>query len=162
MYDVYPVYFTARMILSYIYIILPRRILFKIKYDIKGGDYRSNKTTNLLKWFRVKTNSQLIGFYLYSGRTMSYWDKASLFGKDWYNEYDKQRKLALKSKVMISKKAGYEKLFITRNTNLVIEDEELNINENMTVSQMKRNFGKTQKSKLASRVMLNKFIELVA
>ena len=63
---------------------------------------------------------------------------------------------------MISKKAGYEKLFITRNTNLVIEDEELNINENMTVSQMKRNFGKTQKSKLASRVMLNKFIELVA
>ena len=134
----------------------------KIKYDIKGGDYRSNKTTNLLKWFRVKTNSQLIGFYLYSGRTMSYWDKASLFGKDWYNEYDKQRKLALKSKVMISKKAGYEKLFITRNTNLVIEDEELNINENMTVSQMKRNFGKTQKSKLASRVMLNKFIELVA
>ena len=36
----------------------------KIKYEIKGGNYRSNKTTNLLKWFRKIIHNLLVSIFI--------------------------------------------------------------------------------------------------
>jgi hypothetical protein len=132
----------------------------KNKIEIKRNGYR-DITTEYLNWFRIVTGSKLVGFFLY-GNKLGIWDRDSFFGIDGFSEYEKQRKLSLKSKVMISKKAGYDKLFLIKAKNLHIENEELDVNGTMSVAQMKRNFGKSMKNKLTSRVLLNKFVDLVA
>ncbi len=132
----------------------------KNKIEIKRNGYR-DITTEYLKWFRIVTGSKLVGFFLY-GNKLGVWDRDSFFGIDGFSEYEKQRKLSLKSKVMISKKAGYDKLFLIKAKNLHIENEELDVNGTMSVAQIKRNFGKSMKNKLTSRVLLNKFVDLVA
>ena len=132
----------------------------KTKLELRRQGYR-DITKAYLKWFKVITGSKLIGFYVYN-RTLNIWDRDNIFGINGLEEYEKQKKLQTKTKVMISKSSGYDSLFLIKSNNLNIENEELEVNDTMSVSQIKRNFGKTMKNRITSRVLLNKFVDLVA
>ena len=119
-------------------------------------------TKQLLEFLQAKTGSKVIGFYVYSRRQLGGWEKSTFFGQNWFSEYEKRKKQFAKDKVIISPYAGYDSLFMIQSKNLHIEEDELDINEQMSVAQMKRNFGKTMKAKLTSRVLLTKFVDLVA
>jgi len=119
-------------------------------------------TKQLLEFLQEKTGSKVIGFYVYSRRQLGGWEKSTFFGRNWYTEFEKRKKQFTKDKVIVSPYAGYDSLFMIQSKNLHIEEDELDINEQMSVAQMKRNFGKTMKAKLTSRVLLTKFVDLVA
>ena len=142
--------------------------LIKIKdgsYTIDYGSKEHRGTFHshhkqMLKYFKHKTNSSCIGYYI-TGRTLKYWDIA-IFDKGAYEAYEDAKKQMRKDKCVTLQNIGYDELFIITQNNLKVEDEEVNITTDMTTAKMKQQFLKNFKSKKLSRVLLNKFVERVA
>ena len=142
--------------------------LIKIKdgsYTIDYGSKEHRGTFHshhkqMLKYFKHKTNSSCIGYYI-TGRTLKYWDIAT-FNKGEYQVYEDAKKQMRKDKCVTLQNIGYDELFIITQNNLKVEDEEVNITTDMTTAKMKQQFLKNFKTKKLSRVLLNKFVERVA
>jgi len=141
-------------------------------YQFKYNDRHSARSVfkaaheGMFNYFKHKTNSQLIGFYITHGKNVSFSDVSShvstakaYMGYDKYEEYKKE----LRANGCISiKNVGYDELYILPKSKLQVKDEEVNITNDMTTAKMKQQFLKNFKSKKVSRVLLNKFIAKVA
>ena len=119
----------------------------------------------MFDYFKHKTGSQLVGFFITSGKNLTY-NELSNFSKDPYQssyEETMQARKELKEKGVITKtNIGYDELFILPKSKLQVKDEEVNITTDMSASKMKQQFLKNFKTKRVSRVLLNKFVERVA
>ena len=125
--------------------------------------YRFNNTHKpMFEYFKLKTGSALVGFYITSKRTVQYYDWRTFSGTDSYEAYDNARKNVRKEKFMSIENVGYDILFLIPRQNLKIDDGKVEIDESMTASKMKTVFSRTLKNKKFSRVLLNKFIERIA
>ena len=145
-------------------VISDKQYQFGYNQNIKGYQFmRCHKP--MFDYFKHKTNSQLIGFFVTSGRNLSYNDMSN-FSKDPYNnsyeEMMKARKELKENGVITKKNIGYDELYILPKSKLEVKDEEVNITTDMTAAKMKQQFLKNFKSKRVSRVLLNKFIDKVA
>ena len=141
-------------------------------YQFKYNDRHATRSVfkaaheGMFNYFKHKTNSQLIGFYITHGKNVSFSDvsnhtstKNEYLGYERYEEYKKE----LRANGCISiKNVGYDELYILPKSKLQVKDEEVNITNDMTTAKMKQQFLKNFKSKKVSRVLLNKFISKVA
>ena len=80
------------------------------------------------------------------------------------NKIDDNKKLLSKGHFVADKTGGYDEFYILNNKKLSIQSTNKidDIKENMKPGQIKRLFAGGLKSKLQSRIVLNKFIEKVA
>ena len=145
-------------------VVSDKQYQFGYNQNIKGYQFmRCHKP--MFDYFKHKTDSQLIGFFVTSGRNLTYND-LSTFSEDPYNNsYDemvKARKELKDNGVITKKNIGYDELYILSKSKLEVKDEEVNITTDMTAAKMKQQFLKNFKSKKVSRVLLNKFIDKVA
>tara|TARA_R100000426_G_C4814410_1_gene107809 strand:+ start:3 stop:1226 length:1224 start_codon:yes stop_codon:yes gene_type:complete len=137
---------------------------FGYNNNIRGYQFmRCHKP--MFDYFKHKTGSQLIGFFVTSGRNLSY-NELSNFSKDPYqNSYEetmKARKELKEHGVITKKNIGYDELYILPKSKLQVKDEEADITTDMSAAKMKQQFLKNFKTKRVSRVLLNKFIDKVA
>ena len=141
----------------------------KKNYSPRKNHYSSeNLTTLLLDILHKEYNVTNIGFYLVKRTTRwyveRYFNDYSI--KDYYkrhNEYQTRKKLFSKEKVVAVNKDGYNKYFIVNAKDMKVENNDLSgVKEDMKPGKIKQIFNKSMKGRITSRVLLNKFIEMVA
>ena len=135
----------------------------------KRFTYSGERMTQLLlKIIQSKYNVKTIGFYLVN--RISNWDSDRIFGealeKSTWSQRDeflrKQKSILNKEKTVVVPKNGYNKYFLVNAKKLDIENNELKVQSDAKVSDIKRLFSKNMKGRITSRVLLNNFIAEVA
>jgi hypothetical protein len=149
------------------------------KYEFKVTSERSSMNDNVLQWFQKTTSSKVFGFYLAQSKTNarnaidSYYvdeDGCSIDNIMSKQGYD-QAKFVLSGlvkkfqtqKFIESKTKGYSSFFIVSGGDgLKTEDDELEIQGNVTTSKLKTAFMKMNKKKAINRILVSKFIAGIA
>lgn len=123
----------------------------------KGSNYK--QTQSLLNWLKDNVDANIIGFriandrdannYVYNIGHIS-WDTVR-------DEWRKQRSITLKNK------GGYDEMYVIRNDlNLGADTKEISFESDASKAQIKRAFANHMKSKTFNKVILNKFIGVIA
>jgi hypothetical protein len=151
----------------------------KYKLDFKISSFNRYETNDIiLQWFRKVTNSKIFGFFLtansYQGKgaIQRYYrdeDRKELNDiriKDYFT-YETLNKKLMKQfkseKFVQSFNLGYDSFFIVAGgEDLITEDEQLEIEGNVTASKLKSAFMKFNKKKAINRVLVSKFIAGIA
>ena len=130
-----------------------------------------NITDTLLEMlkFRVKEYGNLIGFFIAGSGKSGRVDKHTIrqVGNFSYSDMDKVMELVKKinkEKFLAVDSAGYDEYYILPGGNsLAVENEGLSDElVGASKAKLKTAFGKSMKGKIESRVLLNKFVKLVA
>ena len=129
--------------------------------------YRSGEYTGLLlDILRQRHGVSTIGFFV--TKKLRTWDMDNFIG-DYKDYQDKELKRAkIKSSMTKNRFAevpqvGYSKYFLLNGKKMNIENTNLNtINDNMKAAGIAKVFKKSMKGRIASRILLNQFIQEVA
>lgn len=127
------------------------------EYDVKK--YSNDQTTCLIKLLKLRTNSNVIGFYIAHGR--DYRSKVDqFFGFDDKSEAIKDA--ARKDRYCIVNNAGFDEYYLLRSEYMnTDENNELTIKENATTRGIVSAFNKYASNRVQNRVVLNRFIGLI-
>ena len=128
-------------------------------YGYYYRNYESRDYTALLiKMLKSKYNLTAVGFHIVKNNK----DGIGLYSHN--NKIDDNRKSLSKGHFVADKTHGYDEFYILNNKKLSIQSNNKidDIKEDMKPGQIKRLFAGGLKSKLQSRIVLNKFIEKVA
>lgn len=122
---------------------------------------RAEVTKYFLKVLQDYTQCNIVGFRIVSsGRKMKEEMSSSNLSDEQYNNFKKDLK---KNKFSILESKGYKKYFIIPGGNdLNVSDGSLNVSSDANKSLIKKAFMKTNTDRTVSRVLLNKFVELIA
>ena len=116
-------------------------------------------TSALIKLLKKRTNSNVIGFYVISGRE---------FNKHAYNFYPhgvdiEEIKINFrKNKYAVLTNSGFDEYYILRSENLDTEDDVVfQVKENASTRSLVTAFSKYAGGRISNRVILNRFIGLI-
>jgi hypothetical protein len=127
--------------------------------DIGNGKY-VDQTTALLKLLRLRTNSNVIGFYVCHGRDFNR-KVYTWFPKSKHHETIKED--FRKSNFSVVEESGYNEYYILRSSGLDTDDDAVfDVKENITSKGLVSAFTKFNSGRHNSRVVLNRFIKLIA
>ena len=120
-------------------------------------------TATLLTMLKDRTKCNVIGFFLANTSGNNRVAKRDLQYMFPNQEINALRKVLRKEKVLVCESMGYDEYyFVPGGQNLVIENEELNVNGDMTRGKMAKGFASYMRGKTVNRVLLNKFVEQIA
>lgn len=131
----------------------------------EGNSYSYNgaeETRILLTMLRENTGANVIGFRIFANKTFEVNQTLMSVGIKNQTTIDEIRKEMSKNKFIDIPGAGYTKFFGLFYKDLQITSSELNVKEDASKSELRRAFGKANKDRLISRVLLNKFVDLIA
>lgn len=139
----------------------------KKQYRVAGEDtlyYRSGhaETKILLNMLRDNTQANIIGIRIFHTAKYELSHLQASLGIKESGFVNEMTKKLTKDKFVEIPTSGYDKFFGIRNKDLMIETGEMEVNEDAKKNDLRRAFGKASKNKLLSRVLLNKFIEMIA
>jgi hypothetical protein len=120
------------------------------------------QTSTLVKLLKLRTNSHVIGFFVGGARDIR--NRLSDFfpGSSFY-DIEKKKEEFRKSKFLIVNSTGFDDYYILRSNGLDIdEDAEFEVKENATTRGFVSAFSKFNNNRKANRVVLNRFIGLIA
>ena len=125
------------------------------------GSYQANQTVALLKLLKQRTNTNLIGFYVAKLRDV----------RQALNIYSPEKELLLNDKRIIDfrknnftylLKAGYDEYYFLRSDKIDTDDEdEFEVTTNTTRGLVNA-FSKYTGGRISNRIVLNRFINLIA
>ena len=133
-----------------------------MNYELE--DLASSQTENLLKMIKSRYDVTLLGFYICQNRRRVLEDVyRDHFGKR-TTEYqiEEMRKGFRQDGFYSIKGTGRDDLFVVPDSSTKIVDAELEVDDNMSASQIAKKFAKTMNTKKHSRILLDKFIGYVA
>lgn len=119
-----------------------------------GNGNRASQTTALLNALRDYTSARIIGFYL--GNRYALRGAVNMYNED----YSIHGRNIDKNKFTSIKAAGYDDYFLVNSSALEIKDNELGTGK--TVGSMAKEFSKYIRGKAVNRVLLSRFITLIA
>ena len=120
-------------------------------------------TATLLTMLKDRTKCNVIGFFLAQTSGNNRVGKRDLQYMFPNQEINALRKTLRKEKVLVCESMGYDEYyFVPGGQNLVIDDEELKVNGDMTRGKMAKGFASYMRGKTVNRVLLNKFVEQIA
>lgn len=122
--------------------------------------YDSNQMTSaFIKLLKARTGSNVIGFYVISGRQ---------FNRNIYNffprgsDFEEIKSKFRKEKFSVLTNAGYDEYYILRSEGLDTEDDvEMQVKENASTRSLVSAFSKYAGGRVSNRVILNRFIGLI-
>jgi len=136
------------------------------KKSYARSDFRGSgqvTTATLLTMLKDRTKCNVIGFFLANTSGNNRVGKRDLQYMFPNQEINALRKVLKKEKVLVCESMGYDEYyFVPGGKNLAIEDEELNVNGDMTRGKMAKGFASYMRGKTVNRVLLNKFVEQIA
>jgi len=114
-----------------------------------------------IKILKMRTNSNIVGFYVLTGREL---------GRELYHflpkaitNYDKYKAEFRKTKSMVVTSAGYDEYYLLRAEGLdTDEDVGFEVKENATTRGLVSAFSKYAGNRLNNRVVLNRFVGMIA
>ena len=120
---------------------------------------QSEQTQALIKLLKLRTNSNVIGFYVISGREFN--RKIH----QWYSKQTNHEELKSsfrKDNFTILENSGYDEYYILRSSGLDTDEAgTFEVKENVTNRGIVAAFAKYSGQRLASRIVLNRFIGLI-
>jgi len=132
-------------------------------------------TNALINSLRDQTGTKVVNFYIQSRRGLDMWqhqETHGTLGQDGYRRLSPKTETILKQqwkkdKVVIAEKGKhntpYDEQYTINSNSMKISDEAMATpSENAKTGELKRLFSKSRNSSLQSRVVLNRFIKLVA
>ena len=134
----------------------------------KGSGYGSDsaqQTKALLSLLKQHAECNLIGFFIADSRSIR--TAMELYGdydKDFYKRKQKVEERMTqfrKEKTFVIEDFGYDEYYLIRSNTLDTDDEELKVNSNTTRGLVSA-FSKYTEGKISSRIILNRFIKLIA
>jgi len=134
------------------------------KHEVKVEDFSSRTMTSaFIKLMKVRTKSNVIGFYIMNGRDFGH-NVYSFFpeavGKQLMIEELKKEFKDTKYKIVTSE--GYDEYYLLRAEGLdTEEDAEFEVKENATTRGFVSAFSKFNNNRKANRVVLNRFIGMI-
>ena len=146
------------------------------QYKLSGMGYSSRDLTSaLIENLRDETNTKIVGFYLQSKKSVDLYNFHKSHGRindGGYSQITDKTETALKlewrkNKCIITDRkihdTPYDEHYTISSNNLNVSDEEMATpSENAKTGELKRLFAKSRNSSLQSRIVLNRFIKLVA
>ena len=134
-----------------------------------------NFTNALIESLRDQTGTKIVNFYIQSRRALDMWQHNETHGTKNSAGY---RQMSSKTEALIKKQwrqdrvivaergkhnTSYDEQYTINSNSLKISDEAMATpSENAKTGELKRLFSKSRNSSLQSRVLLNRFIKLVA
>jgi len=134
-----------------------------VEIPVVGNGWNSNEVSNsyetraLLQLLKQRISGNLIGFYIANNRAAV--QCMNTYNPDQNN--DKKIRDFRKNNFTVINSAGYDDYYILRSDKLDIEDEEFSVTANTTKSLVSA-FSKYTNNKISNRVVLNRFIHLIA
>jgi hypothetical protein len=117
-------------------------------------------TAAYIKLLKARTNCNILGFYVLSGREFS---RAAYILLPKAADVDAMRVKFRKEKSLVITNAGFDEYYMLRSEGLdVDEDTEFVVKENATTRGLVSAFSKYTKNRLSNRVVLNRFIGMIA
>jgi hypothetical protein len=128
--------------------------------EVVENVYGRHLTSAYIKLLKARTNCNIVGFYVLSGRE---------FGREAYNffssaaDHQKLKSEFRKDKFKIVTSAGYDEYYLLRSEGLDTDDDvEFEVKENATTRGLVSAFSKYAGNRLSNRVVLNRFIGMIA
>ena len=147
----------------------------KKQFKLHGGGYSSHTLTNaLLDNLRQETGTKIIGFYIQSRKSIELYNFRESHGvmRDNFKNlpYEITQKLKTewrKNKCIVTERkihdTVYDEHYTIASNSMKVSDEGMATpSENAKTGELKRLFAKSRNSGLKSRIVLNRFIKLVA
>ena len=132
-------------------------------------------TDALINSLRDQTGTKIVNFYIQSRRGLDMWqhqETHGILGQDGYRRLSPKIETTLKQqwkkdKVIIAQRdkhnTSYDEQYTINSNSMKISDEAMATpSENAKTGELKRLFSKSRNSSLQSRIVLNRFIKLVA
>jgi hypothetical protein len=146
------------------------------QYKLSGNGYHSRDlTATLIENLREETGTKIVGFYLQSKKSVDLYNFNQSHGiTNQYGHKDMSHKIETalkqewrKNKCIITDSkihdTPYDEHYTISSNNLKVSDEEMATpSENAKTGELKRLFAKSRNTSLQSRIILNRFIKLVA
>lgn len=123
------------------------------------SSYGMKNTSILVKLLKERTGCNVVGFYVLAGREMSrtreYFPKTA--------DFDSIKLKFRKEKTLVVTTAGFDEYYFLRSESLDTEDDvEFDVKENVTRRGLVSAFSKYTKNRVMNRVVLNRFIGMIA
>ena len=138
------------------------------------NDRNNSMTNDLLEWLKVKTGSQVFGFFVSTKMSDAinyrYVPKNALKDRKFYVNWeikDEAKKLARKQKFLESYNRGFDQFYILNDSNkLTTDDEEFEFEvadkNKISTRSLASQFTKMNKSREVNRILATKFVEKIA
>jgi len=131
------------------------------KHQFMPEDMSCTKNTaTYIKLLKARTNCNILGFYVLSGREFT---RAAYILLPRAANVDDMRAQFRKNKSLVITNAGFDEYYLLRSEGLdVDEDAQFTVKENATTRGLVSAFSKYTKNRLLNRVVLNRFIGMIA
>ena len=122
--------------------------------------YSYQLTSHYIKQLKIRTGCNIVGFYVLSGREFT---RAAYQFYPTVSDITNLRNKFRKEKYQIVTSAGYDEYYLLRSEGLdTDEDVEFEVKENATTRGLVSAFSKYAGNRLSNRVVLNRFVGLIA
>lgn len=131
----------------------------EVKVTMTGRNYATGFTNAIIKLFKLRTKSNVVGFYVISSREFGY--SAERWYKD--NEIEKAKEAFKKDRYAVLTESGFDEYYFLRSSGLNTDEESFEV-DTSTVTQrgLVSAFTKYAGNKIENRVVLNRFIGMIA
>ena len=133
------------------------------KYEVMLSTMTDNELTSAyIKLLKVRTGCNIIGFYILPGRQISY--VASKYMPDLDTvSVEKMKKEFRSNKFQVITNGGFDEYYLLRSEGLDTDDDaEFEVEESASLKKIASQFKQFSSSRKSSRVVLNRFIDLIA
>jgi hypothetical protein len=128
--------------------------------EIPGGNRGRQLTASYIKLLKSRTNCNIVGFYILNGRNFRS-DARDFFPST--ANFDQLYSTFSKEKSLVVTSAGYDEYYMLRaNAMNTEEGTEFTVKENATTKGLVSAFSKYTGNRLSNRVVLNRFIGMIA
>lgn len=142
----------------------------KVQVQLKGRNSTRALTTALLSMTRELTGANIVGFFLTSNVRNTVQSEVFQSEKSWLGRYKVQNEDHVvvdrimeefkRDRVAVVTTSGYNEYYIVKN-DLAINDE-FEVEADANIRDIGRAFRKMQRGKVLNRVLLNRFIRMIA
>ena len=128
--------------------------------EVANSNRGRQLTASYIKLLKARTNSNIVGFYILTGR--SFRQEARDFFPSTAN-FDQLASAFSKEKSLVVTSAGFDEYYMLRANAMNTEEEaEFTVKENFTTKGLVSAFSKYTGNRLSNRVVLNRFIGMIA
>lgn len=126
-----------------------------------GSRYSDNisMTECLLKLFKLRTGANVLGFFIVEGRKFRA-ETSHFFPRS--TNFDTLSADFRKNKYVVATAAGYDEFYILRSESMDTRGEDFQVKENVTTRGLVSAFSKYTGGRVTNRVVLNRFIGMIA